>query len=145
MTTIVLNTAKAVVTEYDWTLTGLTPTRAASAAGHFDLGGDTDNGAPIAARVVTGRSLMGSVLRKAMGVVYVALRSTGSGVLLVAGRTTEWANTFIVNPDGVSRARAGRGIDEDYLALGFANVDGADFDLDAFDAQVPTSKNRRTS
>jgi hypothetical protein len=144
MTTIVLNTAKAVVTEYDWTFTGLTPSRAAGPGGLFTLGGNQDNGVPIAARVMGGRTLLGSVLRKAMGVVYIALRSSGSGQLLVAGRA-EWANSFIVNPDGVSRARAGRGIDEDYLALGYANVDGVDFALDAFDAQMPTAKNRRTS
>lgn len=144
MTTIVLNTANGAVTEYDWALNSIARMRGSSPAGLVLLDGDTDNGAPIAATFLGGRTLMNSMLRKAMGVVFVAMQgAAGAGQVRVKG-SAEWTYPLEINPHGVSRSRAGRGINDDYLALGYANVDGADFAIDAIDALQPQSKIRRT-
>lgn len=144
MTTIVLNTANGAVTEYDWTLSSLAPGRATSSDGLLRLGGPTDAGAPIAATFLQGRTLTQSLLRKAMGIVFVAMQgAAGTGSLRVRG-SAEWTYPFTINPKGVSRIPTGRGIDDNYLALGFANVAGGDFAIDEIDAQKPESKTRRT-
>lgn len=143
MTTIVLNTANGAVTEYDWSFDSIGPTRAGSAAGLFTLGGDTDAGAPIAATFLSGKTLLGSMLRKAMGFVFVAMTAVGDAATLRVRGSADWTYPIAIDPKGVSRVRTGRGIDDNYLALGFSNVDGADFRVDAFELDLPTHTTRR--
>lgn len=143
MTTIVLNTKNGAVTHYDWAFTSLTANRAGGAAGLHTLGGPDDAGQPIAAKFLGGRTLLGSTLRKAMGIVFVAGALAGPGRLRVRG-SAEWQYDVPVSSKDVTRATTGRGIDDNYLALGFANVDGADFRIDAIEPELPQSRQRRT-
>lgn len=151
MITIVMNTATGAVTEYGWSFNSIGPRRAGSGAGLLALGGDTDAGAPIAARIVQGRTTLGSTLKKGAGIVFLAMRGDAAvsdedatARLIVQGRSDEWPYDFPINPRGVSRCETGLGIDENYLALGFENVDGADFALDAIEPEAPQSRQRRT-
>lgn len=144
MTTIVLNTLKLAVTEYDWEFQSLTPTHAGDAAGLYTLGGDTDAGEAIAAEVRGGRSLLGSERKKAVPDLYYALRGAGEGTAVVEGDSGVYTYDFAVRATGVSRAAPGRGISENYLALGYRNKAGVDFRLDRIDADVVPSKQRRS-
>lgn len=139
MKTIVMNTATAAVTEYDWIFQSITPTFAGSAAGLFSLGGDTDNTAPISGEIRSGRP--GSDTMQSLGDVFVATQ--GDGVLLVDGRGGSWEYPGLARASGVIRFKPGRGIRERHLGLGFRNVAGAAFRLDSIDAEVFVSKSRR--
>lgn len=140
MTTIVLNTTNAAVTEYDWNFASLSAHHAADAAGLYALGGNTDAGAPIAASFLTGQQGGGKKL--GLGSVYVAVEGTGGGELLVAAPGGSWAYPVTVRASGVSRAKPGRGISENYLALGWRNVFGAAFRVDRIDADIIESPQR---
>lgn len=154
MTAIVMNTLNAAVTEYDWAFQSLTPVHAGDATGLYVLGGPTDAGQPIPARAVAPVSNLGSSLKKALGDAYLSLQGPrdSAGQLLV--RTVsydeddtevieEWAYDLPVRSAGVSRATPGKGIRANKLALGYANLDGADFRLDRIEADVLESKAKR--
>lgn len=146
MNTIAVNTSSGAVTEYDWAFTSLSANHAASDAGVFALGGGTDAGTPIASRVMTGRTLQGDGRQKLLDTVFFGMQGEGQGTLLVAGEgAPEYQYPFIVRAKGESRAQPGRGIKENYLAVGFANVDGADFSIDSIEAPMATSKTRRST
>ena len=144
MKTIVTNTLNGAVTEYDWALTSISPTRAGSATGLHTLGGNTDAGQPIAASITTGKKLWGDTIKKFAVYVYFAMVGTGSGRARVETRAQTYAYEFPVQAGGVSRAVTGRGIRENYLAFGFDNVGGADFRIDAIEPKTATSNTRRT-
>ncbi len=145
MTTIVLNTLTGAVSEYDWTFQSITPTYAGDATGLYALGGDTDNGQPIAARILTGTTLCGSSFKKHALMVYLSLRGvgTGMGILWVLGKAKSWSYRFVVRDTGQSRGQPGKGIWENYLGFGYSNVNGADFVLDRIEADIVASKTRR--
>lgn len=143
MKTIVMNTLSGAVTEYDWALTSVSPTRAGSAGGLHVLGGDTDAGQPIAASITTGKKLWGDTIKKFVAYVYFAMVGVGSGRARVIGQSATYAYPFNISPAGTSRAVTGRGIRENYLAFGFDNVAGADFRIDMIEPTTAASTNRR--
>lgn len=145
MTTIVLNTLTGAVSEYTgFGFQSLTPAHAGSATGLFALGGDTDADLPIVATLTTGKQLWGGSLKKTLRLVHFSLRGSGESSLSVHGESASYTYPFPVLPAGQSRAKPGGGIRENYLAFGYSNADGADFQLDRMEVLVAPSKTRRT-
>lgn len=144
MNTIVLNTLTGAVSEYDFVFQSITPTHAASVNGLYALGGDTDMGNPILATVVTGKTQWKDSLKKVARMVYFALKGSGVSALIVQGETASYTYPFPVLPAGESRSVPGRGIRENYLAFGYSNTDGANFQLDRIEVDTVLSTNRRT-
>ncbi len=145
MTAIVMNTMNAAVSEHDIDFQSLTPTHFGSANGLYELGGDTDNELAIDARAMLPETDMGSDFKKGVGAIYFHMTGpAGSAAqLLVKTKVEEFAYEFPVREKGVSRGVPGKGIKEPYLALGFANLDGADFRIDQIEADVIGSQTRR--
>lgn len=144
MNTIILNTLTGAVSEYDLpAFQSITPTRTGSATGLFALGGGTDAGLPIVAQVTTGKALWSSTLKKMIDMVYFALMGSGTSTMTVTGESSSNSYPFPVRPTGVSRAKPGRGIRENYLAFGYSNTDGADFQLDRIEVSSAQSQNRK--
>lgn len=144
MNTIVMNTLNGAVTEYSrFAFQSITPSLAGSALGLFALGGDTDAGEPIVATVTTGKQLWGGSLKKTAQMVYFSLKGSGTSTMTVHGESTVHSYPFPVRPTGQSRSKPGLGIRENYLAFGYSNTDGADFQLDRIEVLVAESKNRR--
>lgn len=144
MNTIILNTLTGAVSEYDITpFQSITPTHTGSAMGLFALGGNTDAGLPIVATVTTGKSLWSASLKKMLDMVYFALKGSGTSTMTVTGEVESNSYPFPVRPTGVSRAKPGRGIRENYLAFGYSNTDGADFRLDRIEVESFQSTTRR--
>lgn len=143
--TIVMNTLNGAVTEYDWALQSITADHGGSVNGLYLLGGDKDVDQPIAASMETGVKLRGPSLKAHLdgGGVYLSMRGAGSGTFVVLGRTQRFAYRFQVLPAGVSRAKVGRGIRENYLGFGFSNVAGAAFSIDRMEVKDVNLKNRR--
>lgn len=141
MPTIVMNTVNRAVTEYDWAFQSVAPSRATSGAGLHALGGDTDAGAAIASEVRGGKP--GGEEVQSVGNVFVAVRGTGDGTLIVQGRDADWTYPVAARASGVSSVRPGRGIRDSYIGFGYRNAAGADFVLDRIDAEVVKSDTRR--
>lgn len=145
MNTIVVNTLTGAVTEYaSHDFDSITPTHMGSALGLYALGGDLDVTAPIVAAVKTGKGLWGSSLKKFVDLVFLAIKGKGTGKVLVDGENTPYGFSFPVDARGESRCKTGRGIKENYLAFGFTNPAGQDFQLDRIEVNVTPSKARRT-
>lgn len=144
MNTIVMNTLTGAVTEYDFAFQSLTPTHGASVNGLYVLGGNTDAGNAILATITTGKTQRGSSLKQVPQAVYFAMKGSGDSTLHVHGEHDSYAYLFSVLAGGESRAKPGRGIRENYLAYGYSNTDGADFQIDKIEVLVAESKNRRT-
>lgn len=138
-----MNTINGAVTEYDWPITSIGPTRAGSAGGLHSLGGNSDAGQPIAASITTGKQLWGDTIKKFVAYIYFAMVGTGLGRARVEARSQTYAYEFPVQAGGVSRAVTGRGIRENYLAFGFDNVGGADFRIDLIEPKTAASNTRR--
>ena len=144
MTTIVLNTLNGAVTEYTgFGFQAITPTHAGSATGLFSLGGNTDAGVPIVARIQTGQVQWGTSLKKFTDDVYFAIKSTGTLRLHVAGQGGAWTYDYAVRASGQSRAVPGRGIKENYLSFGLSNPSGQAFQLNKIEVGLPASESRR--
>lgn len=143
MTTIVMNTMTSAVTEYGWTFQSITPEHAGDDNGLYLLGGDNDNGTAIAAEVRGGKH--GGHKKMSVGTVWFGLLGAlnTQGQLIVEGEQAEWSYPVTVRPSGVTRTAPGQGIRENYLALGYRNLNGADFRLDRIDAEIFESKQRR--
>lgn len=143
--TIVFNTLNGAVTEYTgFGFQSITPTHAGSATGLFSLGGGTDMGAPIVASIVTGKKQWGRSLKHYLGLIFFSLRGSGTSAATVVGESASYTYPFPVLSSGESRAKPGRGIRENYLAFGYSNTDGADFQLDRIEVDDGKSNNRRT-
>ena len=145
MNTIVLNTMTAAVTEYtNHDFDSITPTHAGSSLGLYAFGGDLDVAAPIVANIVTGKTHWGATLKKYVDIVFFAIKGEGTGRMTVFGEKTSYSYNFPIEQGGESRSKPGRGIRENYLAFGFSNPDGQDFQLDRIEAEVGQSGTRRT-
>lgn len=142
MTAIVMNTATGAVTEYDWTFASVSASRAANNTALHTLGGDTDATAAIISELRGGKAGGGKLL--SLGPVYLTIRGTGDGTLIVMGRDTSWEYPVIARGSGVSVGRPGFGIRESWLGLGYRNAGGNDFRLDRIEAQIIESKTRRS-
>lgn len=141
---IILNTLTGAVSEYDsFAFHAITPTHAGSVLGLYALGGNLDIDQPIVATVTTGKTLFGASLKKFLDLVYFSLKGSGTSSLTVVGEATSNTYTFPVRATGVSRAKPGRGIRENYLAFGYSNTDGADFTLDRIEVPTNPAKTRR--
>jgi hypothetical protein len=146
MTTIVMNTINAAVTKWDWEFQSISPTVAGDASGLYQLGGALDGTAHIDTDALSGKTLLGDTRKKGVDFVHLAIKGDAgsSGKVVVQGEADEWEYEFALRAAGVSRAKAGMGISENYLALGHKNLDGSDFTLDRIEADVIESKQRRT-
>jgi hypothetical protein len=145
MNTIVLNTLTGAVSEYsNFGFQSITPTHAGSVTGLYALGGDLDVLAPVVSTVTTGKTLLGASLKKFLGMVFFSVRGSGIATVTVAGSAVSYNYSFPIRASGESRCQPGRGIRENYLAFGFSNVAGADFQLDRIEVEVAQSNSRRT-
>lgn len=143
--TIVLNTLTGAVTEYtSHDFDSVTPTHAGSALGLYAFGGNLDVTAPINSTVISGKKQWGSSLKKYLDIVFLGIKGSGTAKCLVLGENTSYSYNFTIEKDGESRCKPGRGIRENYLAVGMSNVAGGDFQLDRIEADVGTSGTRRT-
>ena len=143
MDAICLNTLTGAATEYEgFAFQSVTPDYAGNVNGLFQLGGDTDNGQPIGAEFKTGRLLWADNRKKLMDCVWFSMWGDGEGELIVTGDQM-FRYRFPVRSSGQSRAIPGKGIRENYLAFGFANVDGADFQIDRIEVLARESATRR--
>lgn len=144
MQAIVMNTLTGAVSEYDnFPFQSITPTHAGSAVGLYTLGGDLDVTAPIVSRIKTPSALFDDSRKKRCEGVYFSLRGAGTGELTVYGRDAEYSYLFDLRASGVSRAKPGKGVSENYWAFGFSNPDGDDFKLDRIEANIVQSDSRR--
>lgn len=145
MTAIVVNTKTGAVSEYDWTFQSLTPTFAGDATGMYTLGGDTDNGVQIEGSILTGSTLLGTSMIKLLDAVYFSLASSGQGKLLLKTNSDAVPREYLfdVHPKRESRGKPPRGLRENYLAFGYANVGGVDFHLDRIEVPAGQSATRR--
>lgn len=144
MSTIVVNTLTGAVSEYDFAFQSITPTHAGDALGMYELGGDTDAGQPIVARVQTGKTQWGASVKKFMNMIFFALKGSGRFRAHVDGESESYDYDFEGRASGESRAVPGRGIRENYLSFGFSNPDGQAFSVDNIEVSSSTSNTRRT-
>lgn len=141
---IVMNTLTGAVTEYDnFGFQSITPTLAGNATGLYSLGGGQDIDQPIVGSVVTGKSIWDDIHKKFLDAVHFAMKGSGTSELNVVTESTSYSYPFQVRETGVSRGKPGRGIRENYLAFGYSNADGADFQLDRIEVPAYPSKNRK--
>lgn len=144
MNAIVMNTLNGAVTEYSgFGFHAITPTHAGSVLGLYALGGDDDAGTPIVGEIVTGKTLLDSANKKSVDWVYFSLKGGGTSTMTVHGEVDSFSYDFPVLFAGESRCRPGRGIRENYLAFGYANSDGCDFELDRIDVTLNKSTSRK--
>lgn len=140
---VILNTMTGAVSTYTLAPQSITPTHMGDALGLYAIGGDLDDDQPIVAEVITGLTRLGSGLKKSLGPVYFSMRGEGSGELIVQAGAETYRYPFPVTADGSSRAKPGMGIRENYLAFGFSNPDGDDFQLDVIEPMAGQSTSRR--
>lgn len=115
----------------------------ASEEGFFELDGDSDDGQPIQARILTGELDFGTPEMKRIERAYLGYTTNGDLVLKViathAGKKSEYwyrAPMLVRDEATETRVKIGRGIVSRYFQFELVNVDGADFDLDRMDLEV---------
>lgn len=144
MNAIVCNTLNGAVTEYTrHTFQSITPTHGGSASGLYELGGDTDDGLPIVARMRLPATLRESTLKKLMDMAYLSMHGEGTAEFTVFGKSEDWTYPFPLRDSGQTRCVVGRGIRENYVGFGLATPDGQAFTLDRIEVLVHASKTRR--
>lgn len=117
--------------------------------GLYELAGDTDEGAPIAASVTTGRLLLGSAYKKRVPDVFIT-GTSADAMTLTVGVYGEHKGSYsyqVPQRDAVSprghRVPLGKGLASTYWKFTLANQNGADFNLDTINADVAPSTTRR--
>lgn len=144
MNAIVCNTLTGAVSNYTrHGFQSLTPTHAGGAAGLFELGGDTDDGLPIASNVRLPRTLRGETLKQHIGAVYMSMQGGGQARLTVHTPSADWNYDFALRASGQTRCQVGRGIRENYLGLSISTPQGQPFTLDRVEVLDVASKTRR--
>ena len=145
MTTICLNTLTGAVSEYSgFAFQSITPTHAGDAVGLYLLGGNLDGTVAIAASITTAKVQIGENRRTHIDGIFASVKGSGTATVTVIGEDVSYDYVMTVMSDGVSRVKPGRGFRENYVAVGFANALGADFQLDQLEILVAASTNRRT-
>ena len=142
MNTIVMNTKTGAVSEHVLPFHSLSENFGAGDTGLFALGGNLDGTAQIPASATTGKMLWGDSSKKHLSDAYLAMTGAGLGVFTVHGKQVQFAYQFPVLPAGVSRAKLGRGIKENYVAFTYQNVGGADFSIDRIEVRSFNSQRR---
>lgn len=107
----------------------------AGPTGLYELSGDTDDGEPIEASILTGKSDLGTVQHKRMPYVYVGA-SSDNGLQLLVHTDNGETNTYTVTAAelmGNSRTAIGKGLRSKYWQFEITNVDGGDFELESFE------------
>jgi hypothetical protein len=108
---------------------------AANDQGLFELTGSDDDGTPIAASILTGKSDLGTVQHKRMAYVYVGA-SSDNGLQLAVHTDNGETNTYTVTAAelmGNSRTAIGKGLRSKYWQFEITNIDGGDFELESFE------------
>lgn len=112
---------------------------AASNEGLFELTGDTDNGAPIAAQVSFGITDFGSSFMKGLERMYVGLQSTTPmNVEVKLEDKTAYQYVLDARPDermDTQRVKTGKALEARYWQFTLRNQNGGDFRLDVVDVQ----------
>ena len=108
----------------------------ASSEGLFLIdAGETDNGAPVSARIRWGQIHFGTTQAKRIDGVYVSARSDGDlTVRVIADEAAESVETLEVRDVETIRKRRvkpGKGLRGSYMELELENIDGAMFDIDS--------------
>lgn len=123
----------------------------ATDAGLYRLGGDTDAGEPIHARIRQGMSAFGSQLKKAFPSMYLGYTASGDlrlSVVAADPRTGERsAHAYRLRARAADSVREGRvkvgaGLQSVYFDYVIENIDGADFGLDVIEF-LPLRVDRR--
>jgi hypothetical protein len=117
---------------------------AAGDDGLFELTGDTDDGTPISASILTGKSDLGTVQLKRMAYVYVAASADGGLSMIVHtddGQTNEYAVTARELMNG-SRTGVGKGLRSRFWQVELTNTDGGDFEIESIEL-MPDATIRR--
>jgi len=123
----------------------------ATDTGLYELGGDTDDGEPITARIRSALTDFGDRRAKRVPAMYVGYTATGQiglKVISTSERGVKTEDHYLLEPrpatGGVreSRFKVGRGIASVYLGFEVVNVGGADFALDVVE-WLPIRLDRR--
>ena len=105
--------------------------------GIYVLGGATDvNGQAIAARIRTGRDVLGVDQQKRLAAVYVGIKASGTMQVKVVtdSGTVNVYNMVVANPQrSLGRAKVGKGFRSDTFQIEVANTSGLDFDADVIE------------
>lgn len=111
-----------------------------TAAGIFELSGDTDDGTEIQAVVGFGKLDFGAEVFKALPNLYVGAKSGDNLYLRVNGYEYQ-ARSF---DEDIKQQRfdLGRGLRANYFDIELYNMAGADFEVDTVSAVVVPSKRR---
>jgi len=122
---------------------------AAADSGLYELGGDTDDGAPINARLKSLMTDMGTSRMKRVRSAYMGYTASGRLVLKLlsvdAGQLVEtWFEAHDLEADAprAQRVQTALGLRSRYWQFELANIDGADFELDELELH-PLYLNRR--
>jgi hypothetical protein len=142
MNTIVMNTLNGAVTEHVLALHSITADFGGSDDGLFQHGGDLDAAAQIVAGFSTASTLWGAASMTSLDSAYFSMIGEGQGDFIVKHPAGQWTYRFPVRPGGESRAPAGKGIKDNYLAFAYQNVDGADFRIDRVEIRTVKSNRR---
>lgn len=114
--------------------------------GIYELDGDTDDGAVIAAYVTLGKDDFGTDLLKHMATVYIGARTTGDLILKVLTDSGNVNYYTIVTPTVQTmrnnRTLLGKGLRSRYWQFEISNVDGSDISFDSITFN-PISTTRR--
>ena len=152
MTTIAFNLQSHAATEYDWQFTSLSGRYATGAEGLLALGGDTDAGAAIKAKIRLGMTDMGTRKMKRLPEVFMGYTGDGRLVLRViyvddkSGEKVGADYLMKPRPAGSkreSRFEPGKGLVAVDYDFELENIDGADFSVTNIEFS-PMTVDRRT-
>lgn len=109
--------------------------------GLFELGGDTDAGAPIEARFDVGQKLFGSPQLKRIEQIYLGITSNGQMHIKVTAEGASY--TYPMREFGehiqMQRVTVGKGLRANYFGFEIGNTDGADFEVTSLNIMVAES------
>lgn len=112
---------------------------AASAAGVFELVGNSDNGAPIASTVTLGTTDFGSTFVKALDRLFIGYRSTADMTVQIVTDDERTSNYTLPISDqtalATQRVKVGKGLTGRYWQFAIKNINGVNFTLDTIDVK----------
>lgn len=142
MNIIVMNTANGFVSEYD--IAGVQSVAGDLMAGNAGLLSFSSHGSEVVdAGFLLGYSEFDATLNKRPELAYISVRSAGQGVFVTATLQERYEYAFAHERKGLSRAKVGKGVRENYLAFGYRNEGGVDFEVDLIEVLVNSASSRR--